>query len=60
MNRKHYTTPAVVAIEIEEQSLLATSPGNVVVDTTTEADEGDVLSGSFDGVEFDWDKEAWQ
>ena len=58
MNRKHYTTPAVVAVEIEEQSVLATS--DVVVDTNKQADEGDVLSGSFDGVEFDWDKEAWQ
>ena len=58
MNKKHYTTPAVVAVEIEEQSVLAAS--DVVVDTTTGADDGDVLSGSFDGVEFDWDKEAWQ
>ena len=58
MNKKHYTTPAVVAVEIEEQSVLATS--DVVVDTTTGADDSDVLSGSFDGVEFDWDKEAWQ
>ena len=58
MNKKHYTTPAVVAVEIDEQGLLALS--KVEADFTTGADEGDVLSGSFDGVEFDWDKEAWQ
>ena len=58
MNKKHYTTPAVVAVKMDEQGLLAAS--EVEVDTNKQADEGDVLSGSFDGVEFDWDKEAWQ
>ena len=60
--KKEYIVPACGVLELDQKGALLSGSGNgsYEVDTNTGADDSDVLSGSFDGVEFDWDKEAWQ
>ena len=57
--KKGYMRPACGVLELDQAGALLAGSGNgsYEVDTNTDADDSDALSGSFDSGEFPWNEQ---